>query len=92
MKNKLHKIAFLSAIIAGTIIPLEEAESTLGRNLHSPTTIIQKNLGNLLESDMLGNFLPEPEIPKVENQELPRYDGSRRLNNQTLDEFIDFIY
>ena len=60
MKNKLHKITLLSAIIAGTIIPLQEVESSLGRNLHSPTTIVRKNLGNLLELDMLRNSLPTP--------------------------------
>jgi spore germination cell wall hydrolase CwlJ-like protein len=58
MKNKSHKILLLGAILAGTLIPSEQAMSSLGRGLHSPTTIIRKNLDNLLESNMFGNSLP----------------------------------
>ncbi len=92
MKNKSHKILLLGAILAGALVPAQNIESNLAKGLHNPTTILQRNFDDILTPRTLQNFLPEPEIPKVEYQESPTYDGSRRLDKQTLDEFINFIY
>ena len=42
--------------------------------------------------DSLKIEMPEIKLPKIENQRLTQYDGSRRLDKETLDEFINFIY
>jgi hypothetical protein len=64
MKNKSHKILLLGAILAGTLIPSEQAMSNLGRGLHNPTTIIRKNLETDLEEEF--SRLPLPTFSQVQ--------------------------
>lgn len=87
--KKLMTMGLVGALLVGATTTSNEASLNTKQNLERILSIVSTS--NPIKKIELTGF-PKIESPKIKYQEPTQYDWPKRLNKETLKEFIDFIY